>query len=200
MQITGQVKVCGSAIKSVSLTRAGDRLLVNCADRVIRILDVREGKQLGEFQDPVNRTQWKTCCFSTDGDYMIAGSVQKAQHDIYIWNTAFGQLQKILVGPKEGFMDLVVCACARRGFLPLCHTLCLYFSLVISIACYLPIAIIDMCFAVASAAAHHRVGVGAWGGVRVDHQLHVLSELERVRTRLHRARGEHRVHREGGGV
>lgn len=37
-----------------------------------------------------------------------AGSAQKAEHNIYIWNRAFGRLVKILEGPKEGILDLVV--------------------------------------------------------------------------------------------
>src|SRR4051812_6922351 len=52
--------------------------------------------------------QWKKCCFSSDGDYIIGGSAQKSQHNIYIWNREEGQLIKTLEGPKEGIMDLVV--------------------------------------------------------------------------------------------
>lgn len=41
-------------------------------------------------------------------DVNFPGSAQKAEHNIYIWNRAFGRLVKILEGPKEGIMDLVV--------------------------------------------------------------------------------------------
>lgn len=27
-----------------------------------------------EFQDPVNRMQWKKCCFSSDGEFLIGGN------------------------------------------------------------------------------------------------------------------------------
>ena len=39
---------------------------------------------------------------------MTKGSAQKAEHNIYIWNRTYGQLLKILEGPKEGIMDLMV--------------------------------------------------------------------------------------------
>jgi len=85
-----------------------------------------------EFQDVVNKMQWKQCYFSCDSDYIIGGiyfvffyfeelenphdlqydqkkgSAQKAEHNIYIWNRTYGQLLKILEGPKEGIMDLMV--------------------------------------------------------------------------------------------
>ena len=36
-----------------------------------------------KVQDLVNRTLWKVCTFSGDGEYICAGSAK--QHQIYIW-------------------------------------------------------------------------------------------------------------------
>eukprot|EP01135_Chromosphaera_perkinsii_P006327 Nk52_evm56s485 gene=Nk52_evmTU56s485 len=60
-----------------------------------------------KFQDLVNRIHWKKCCFSTDGDYVVAGSSQRASHNIYLWERNIGNLTKILEGPKEGLLDIV---------------------------------------------------------------------------------------------
>lgn len=96
----------GSTIKSIQFSKSGKDFLLNSADRTLRAYDV-DTLQHREFQDAVNKIQWKQCCFSCDGDFIIGGSAQKAEHNIYIWNRAFGRLVKILEGPKEGILDLV---------------------------------------------------------------------------------------------
>ncbi|XP_031383386.1 protein RBL [Punica granatum] len=58
-----------------------------------------------EFQDSINRIQWKAPCFSGDGEWVISGSASRGEHKIYIWDRA-GHLVKILEGPKEALMDL----------------------------------------------------------------------------------------------
>ena len=60
----------------------------------------------GEFSDSVNKYQWKACCFSCDGDYVIGGSVEKAEHKIYIWNRPDASFVKTLEGPKDGILSL----------------------------------------------------------------------------------------------
>ena len=63
-----------------------------------------------KLQDLVNKTMWKKCCFSGDGEYVCAGSAR--QHDsmkIYIWEKSTGNLVKILHGTKgEILLDVVV--------------------------------------------------------------------------------------------
>lgn len=59
-----------------------------------------------EFQDRVNRVQWRAACFSGDGEYVAGASVVKGEHKIHIWNSKTGQLARILEGPKEGLIDL----------------------------------------------------------------------------------------------
>uniref|UniRef100_A0AC11EJ43 Uncharacterized protein n=1 Tax=Ovis aries TaxID=9940 RepID=A0AC11EJ43_SHEEP len=51
-----------------------------------------------KLQDLVNRTPWKKCCFSGDGEYIVAGSAR--QHALYIWEKSIGNLVKILHGTR----------------------------------------------------------------------------------------------------
>jgi len=97
----------GGSIKSIQFNKNGKYFLINSTDRIIRYFDTETSTMQREFQDVVNRMQWKQCCFSCDSDYIIGGSAQKAEHNIYIWNRTYGQLLKILEGPKEGIMDLM---------------------------------------------------------------------------------------------
>uniref|UniRef100_A0A674DN72 Retinoblastoma-binding protein 5 n=1 Tax=Salmo trutta TaxID=8032 RepID=A0A674DN72_SALTR len=90
-----------TAIKSIEFC-----VLVN-AERIIRVYDGREILTCGrdgepepmqKLQDLVNRTPWKRCCFSGDGEYIVAGSAR--QHALYIWEKSIGNLVKILHGTR----------------------------------------------------------------------------------------------------
>src|SRR6218665_3622385 len=53
------------------------------------------------------RSLWKKCCFSGDGEYIVAGSAR--QHSLYIWEKGSGNLVKFLLGKKgEMLLDVVV--------------------------------------------------------------------------------------------
>lgn len=103
------------AVKSIEFARREDCFMVNAADRVIRVYnctDVLGGGMDGELepvqklQDLVNKTMWKKCCFSGDGEYICAGSAR--QHALYIWEKTVGNLVKILQGNKgELLLDVV---------------------------------------------------------------------------------------------
>ena len=90
--------------------------LVNSADRVIRVFNIDEIlkadddddiEALQRLQDLVNRTQWKKCTFSGDGEFIVAGSHR--QHALYIWDKATGSLVKMLTGQKgETLLDIAV--------------------------------------------------------------------------------------------
>ncbi|XP_076438186.1 retinoblastoma-binding protein 5 homolog isoform X2 [Babylonia areolata] len=104
-----------TAIKSIEFARRGECFLVNSADRIIRVYESREvltcGKDgepepIQKLQDLVNKTLWKRCCFSGDGEYIVAGSAR--QHSLYIWEKSVGNLVKILHGTKgELLLDVV---------------------------------------------------------------------------------------------
>ncbi|CAL4068814.1 unnamed protein product, partial [Meganyctiphanes norvegica] len=89
--------------------------LVNSADRVIRVYNSKDCLSAGKdgdleptqkLQDLVNKTMWKKCCFSGDGEYICAGSAR--QHSLYIWERSIGNLVKILHGTKgEMLLDVV---------------------------------------------------------------------------------------------
>lgn len=104
-----------TAVKSIEFARRGDSFLVNTADRIIRVYDSKEvlackkdgdPEPIQKLQDLVNKTTWKKCCFSGDGEYICAGSAR--QHALYIWEKSVGNLVKILHGTKgELLLDVV---------------------------------------------------------------------------------------------
>lgn len=105
-----------TAVKSIEFARRGSCFLINTSDRVIRVYDSTEILACGvdgepepiqKLQDLVNKTMWKKCCFSGDGEYVCAGSAR--QHALYIWEKSIGNLVKILHGTKgELLLDVVV--------------------------------------------------------------------------------------------
>merc|ERR1712141_615757 len=111
-----QASQSATAIKSIEFARRTKSFLVNTADRVIRVykttdvLRLKKGSPDPEpdqkLQDLVNKTMWKKCCFSGDGEYVCAGSAR--QHALYIWEKSMGNLVKILHGTKgEVLLDVV---------------------------------------------------------------------------------------------
>jgi COMPASS component SWD1 len=104
-----------TAVKSIEFARRGEAFLVNTSDRVIRVYDSKEvitcGKEgepepIQKLQDLVNKTTWKKCCFSGDGEFICAGSAR--QHALYVWEKSIGNLVKILHGTKgELLLDVV---------------------------------------------------------------------------------------------
>ncbi|XP_077299297.1 retinoblastoma binding protein 5 [Arctopsyche grandis] len=104
-----------TGIKSIEFARRGECFLVNTSDRVIRVYNTKDVLQAGKNGDPepiqklqdlVNKTTWKKCCFSGDGEYICAGSAR--QHALYIWEKSIGNLVKILHGTKgELLLDVV---------------------------------------------------------------------------------------------
>lgn len=104
-----------TAVKSIEFARRGGSFLVNAADRIIRVYESGEVLACGihgepepvqKLQDLVNKTLWKKCGFSGDGEYICAGSAR--QHALYIWERTVGNLVKILHGTKgEVLLDVV---------------------------------------------------------------------------------------------
>lgn len=94
------------AVKSLAFSKKGDFLVINSHDRVLRCYDSASMDLKREFSDVVNKVQWKKSVFSANDEYVVAVSQEQSAHSIYIWNRAFGQLIKILQGPKEGTYDI----------------------------------------------------------------------------------------------
>jgi COMPASS component SWD1 len=130
LRVAGKLKMPGgAAIKSMSFSRNGKYLVVNSADKCVRLFDIEAGprdrenfgKLLREFRELVSQMQWRRATFSSDSDFVIGGSAEKAEHNIYIWNQ-LGQLKMILEGPKEGIVDLawhpnrpIIASCSTTG-------------------------------------------------------------------------------------
>lgn len=87
-------------------------LVVNTADRIIRIYKIPDILKAGQDGDPepsqrlqdlINKNAWKKVFFSGDGEYVCAGSAGSALH---VWENFTGTLVKILHGTKgETLMD-----------------------------------------------------------------------------------------------
>ncbi|KAK2164293.1 hypothetical protein LSH36_66g03000 [Paralvinella palmiformis] len=102
-----------TAIKSIEFARRGQHFLVNSADRIVRVYDTQEviacGKNgepepLQKLQDLVNRTMWKKCCFSGDGDHIVAGSSR--QHSLYIWEKSWHPVRPIIASISSGLVSI----------------------------------------------------------------------------------------------
>ncbi|CAF4833806.1 unnamed protein product, partial [Rotaria sp. Silwood2] len=85
----------------------GQYCLINTSDRIIRIYSYTEMLSCGvvrdlepkqKLQDLVNKSLWRKCCWSGDGEYICGASSR--QHSLYIWETISGNLVKILHGTK----------------------------------------------------------------------------------------------------
>ena len=87
---------------------------MNTSNRIIRIYNYSEMLSCGivrdlepkqKLQDLVNKSLWRKCCWSGDGEYICGASSR--QHSLYIWETVSGNLVKILHGTKgEALTDV----------------------------------------------------------------------------------------------
>ena len=86
--------------------------MVNSLDRMIRTFDVTfdpVGLEFAnKYHDAVDKIQWVQCRFSKDEEYVLGASAAGQKHKIYLWDRALGNLVRVLDGPNEGFMDMVV--------------------------------------------------------------------------------------------
>eukprot|EP00958_Prasinococcus_capsulatus_P002789 scaffold238_cov532-Prasinococcus_capsulatus_cf.AAC.3 len=61
---------------------------------------------LAEFQNVVDRMQWRSACFNGNGDYIVGAAALRSEHNIYLWDRLNKRLVKTLEGPKEGLVDV----------------------------------------------------------------------------------------------
>lgn len=99
-----------AAIREIEFgARNKTKFLVNSSDRTIRLYDCQSALKAGingsceeirKFQDLVNKTMWRRCCFSGDSNasHVCGGSAR--QHALYIWETENGTIKKMLQGSK----------------------------------------------------------------------------------------------------
>ena len=107
-------------MKSILYSPLGDYLLVN-SDKTLKLFNSDTLQFIREFRDPINSPQWKSATFSSDQEFVVAGSAEKPVHNIYIWSIE-GMLVKRLEGPSEGIMHLewhpkkpVLASCSTQG-------------------------------------------------------------------------------------
>jgi WD40 repeat protein len=93
-------------VKEIVFSRDEKLLNVNTSKGGLRIYDNETFEFLREFQDVVNRVQWKRSCFSGSGEYVVGGAAIKDKQHIYVWERNFGQLVKILEGPNQALSSL----------------------------------------------------------------------------------------------
>lgn len=106
-----------AAIREIEFgARNKTHFLVNSSDRAIRLYSCDSALKAGingscdevrKFQDIVNKTMWKRCCFSGDAEasHVCGGSAR--QHQLYIWETENGTIKKMLQGTKgEMLLDV----------------------------------------------------------------------------------------------
>ncbi|CAF1351718.1 unnamed protein product [Adineta steineri] len=96
-----------TVLRHIEIPRRGQYCLINTSDRIIRIYNYSEMLSCGnvrdlepkqKLQDLVNKSLWRKCCWSGDGEYICGASSR--QHSLYIWETVSGNLVKILHGTK----------------------------------------------------------------------------------------------------
>ncbi|CAF1005113.1 unnamed protein product [Adineta ricciae] len=96
-----------TVLRHIEIPRRGQYCLVNTSDRIIRIYSYNEMLSCGinrdlepkqKLQDLVNKSLWRKCSWSGDGEYICGASSR--QHSLYIWETLSGNLVKILHGTK----------------------------------------------------------------------------------------------------
>lgn len=93
-----------------------NHFLVNSADRTIRLYSCESALKAGingtceeirKFQDIVNKTMWKRCCFSGDSEVPRVCGGSARHHALYIWETEDGSIKKMLEGTKgETLLDV----------------------------------------------------------------------------------------------
>ncbi|KAJ3432455.1 autophagy-related 16 isoform f [Anaeramoeba flamelloides] len=94
----------GAHVTSVELSNDGTKLLTNCRDSVVRILDLKRYKVLKEFKHPKykNKNNLTRAVFSPDMNYVAAGGVQGM---LFIWNALTGKIETSLTSRNKAAIN-----------------------------------------------------------------------------------------------
>jgi len=93
-------------ITSFAFSNDGIQYLVNATDHSIRVYNVNDNSScFKKLFSAVDKRIFKVCKFARE-DYIVAGSSEKAEHSIYIWNRYDGHYEGLIEGPKEGVLDI----------------------------------------------------------------------------------------------
>jgi autophagy-related protein 16 len=94
-------------VTSVSFSTDGGTVLTCSRDNTVKLVDTRTWKVLKTYtgtvkQEFVNGCNWNTCCFSPDGQYVLAGS---SDGSVFVWNADSAEIETVLVSDEEGALE-----------------------------------------------------------------------------------------------
>ena len=94
-----------AAPRTLSFCTRGDLLLAACADRVLRLVDVRNPcspSVLRELHDTLDRTApWRAAAISGCGSLVAAAGDGSGEHVVHVWSTADEAPTAVLEGPPD---------------------------------------------------------------------------------------------------
>jgi len=121
----------GAAVSQIVCSNNGKMILVNSKDNCLRLYDThtiwhavqkhqmkisgssshKSHKSVNprfSFQDVVSRCKWASCDFSGDGEFVVGGCNNDVgdKYELYLWNTATGNLIDQLTGPQISLYSL----------------------------------------------------------------------------------------------
>ena len=107
-------RLCSSNIKHIAISPNGEKLAVNCSDRVIRQYTLRleedhsvELELEHKYQDVINKLQWNSIQFSNNsGDYLVAAPHGSSSRELYLWETSSATLVRVFEGAEEELFEL----------------------------------------------------------------------------------------------
>ena len=107
-------RLCSSNIKHITISSNGEKLAVNCSDRIIRQYTLRleedhdvELELEHKYQDVINKLQWNSIQFSNNsGDYLVAAPHGSSSRELYLWETSSATLVRVFEGAEEELFEL----------------------------------------------------------------------------------------------
>jgi len=112
------------SIRHLALSPNGQYLAITSTDKVIRVYETTNFKEILMLQDTVNKFKWKKCIWNCNSEQLCAATDhEQSEHCIYIWSRLNGSLLHILKSTKESLMDMcyhprriVLITCGSSGY------------------------------------------------------------------------------------